>query len=88
MAYKQLVLEQAYCAWSCQACINSKIINSCVQKVPNDNNNCTNQPIPPNAPVHDIPPAKPEKETRKKRKNTKTSGKGKGSLGSCLLGWQ
>merc|ERR1712048_139033 len=37
-AYKQLVLEQNYCAWSCQTCITNKVANSCVPKVPNDNN--------------------------------------------------
>jgi len=85
-AYKQLVLEQNYCAWSCQSCITNKVVNSCVQKIPNDNNNSTNQPIPPNAPVHDVP-IKPEKE-RKKRKNSKQNGKQKGNtpfFGPCKL---
>ena len=74
LAYKQLVLEQNYCAWSCQTCIQTKVVNSYVPKVPNDNNNSTNQPIPPNAPTHEAPVK--EKE-RKKRKNSKTNGKSK-----------
>ena len=68
------MLEQNYCAWSCQTCIQTKVVNSYVPKVPNDNNNSTNQPIPPNAPTHEAPVK--EKE-RKKRKNSKTNGKSK-----------
>lgn len=77
LAYKQLVLEQAYVAWSCQSCIENKVVNSMVPKSL-DNNNCTNRPIPPEALVHAV--AKPEKRERKSRKGSQ---KGKAKVATA-----
>jgi len=72
LAYKRLVMEQEYVAWSCQSCIENKVVNSIVPKI--EKEYCTNRPVPPDAPVHAL--AKPEKRDRKSRKTSK-NGKAK-----------
>jgi len=72
LAYKRLVMEQEYVAWSCQSCIENKVVNSIVPKI--EKEYCTNRPVPPDAPVHAL--AKPEKRDRKSRTKSK-NGKAK-----------